>query len=147
MAIHLLFHGAAILLAIGTLAHTLGGMLWTARKGVAAPEADRVLAEMRAVHFQWRGADATWFGFWMGNGLGVSALLAVTVLVLWTLGWTEPSGARPLLPLAWGCTAGLVAMTAVGVRYFATRVGAVFGLVAALSGAGSVLLTLAACSR
>lgn len=143
MATLVLFRAAAVLLALGTLAHTFGGMLGTARNGVqAGPEADRVFAEMKAVRFEWRGGDCSWFGFWMGNGLGLGALLVLPVSTLWLLGAAEPGGAGPLLQLAVIVTAVVGILAALGVRYFAPRVGAVFGLVAALSGAGTVLLAL-----
>jgi hypothetical protein len=145
MATLILFRAAAVLLALGTLGHTLGGMLGTARKGPeAGAEADRVLAEMKGVRFQWRGGDCTWFGFWMGNGLGVSALLVLAVSTLWILGSAVPGQAGPLLSLASIVTAVLGILAALGVRYFAPRVGAVFGLVAALSLAGTVLLAIGA---
>lgn len=145
MATLILFRAAAVLLALGTLGHTLGGMLGIARKGPeAGPEADRVLAEMKGVHFQWRGGDCTWFGFWMGNGLGVGALLVLPVSILWILGATAPGSAGPLLPLASIVTAVLGILAALGVRYFAPRVGAVFGLVALFSLAGTALLAFGA---
>jgi hypothetical protein len=138
----ILYRAAAVLLALGAIGHTLGGMLGTARKGAqAGPEADRVLADMKTVRFAWNGAQCTWHGFWMGNGLGVSALLLPVVVALWTLGATAPGDAGPWLVLAWTLTLSLVLLTVLGVRYFAVRVGAVFGLVAALSAAGAFLLT------
>jgi hypothetical protein len=143
MTTAILYRSAAILLALGTLGHTLGGMLGIARKGPqGGAEGDRVFADMKAVRFDWRGASCTWFGFWMGNGLGVSALLLPVIVALWTLGGAAPGAAGPLLPIAWAVTASLVLLAAIGVRYFAVRVGAVFGLVAALSAAGAVLLAV-----
>jgi hypothetical protein len=139
MTTMILYRTAACILALGTLAHTLGGMLRMARKGPGG-DGDRVLAEMKAVRFDWRGADCTWYGFWMGNGLGVSALLLPAIVTLWTLGNTAAGAAGPLLPLAWTVTGCLALLTVTGVKYFAIPVGVVFGLVAALSGAGAVLL-------
>lgn len=145
MATLILFRAAAVLLALGTLGHTLGGMFGIARDGPeAGPEADRVLAEMKNVRFRWRGGDCTWFGWWMGNGLGVGALLVLPVSILWILGGAVPRAAGPLLPLASVVTAVLGILAALGVRYFAPRVGAVFGLVAVLSLAGTVLLSMRA---
>jgi hypothetical protein len=141
MTITILYRAAAILLALGTLGHTFGGMLAMARKGPqSGAEAERVLADMKAVRFSWRGADCTWFGFWMGNGLGVSALLLPAIVALWTLGGAAPGAAGPLLPIAWTVTGCLVLLAVLGVKYFAVPVGAVFGVVAALSGAGAALL-------
>src|SRR3954470_10160461 len=66
------------------------------------PASDVVFGAMKSTHFQFNGADCTWYGFWFGFGLTVSAflvLVAVTALVLdrvtreaWpqvqTLAWT-----------------------------------------------------------
>jgi hypothetical protein len=141
MTTTILYRTAAVLLALGTLGHTFGGMLATARKGrQAGEEADRVFIEMKAVRFHWRGADCTWYGFWMGNGLGVSALLLPVIVALWTLSGTAAAAAGPLLPLAFTIAGCLVLLAVIGLRYFAVQVGAVFGVVAALSAAGAVLL-------
>jgi hypothetical protein len=143
MTTTILYRSAAVLLALGTLGHTLGGMFGIARKGPqGGAEADRVFADMKAVRFDWRGASCTWFGFWMGNGLGVSALLLPVVVALWTLGGTPAGAAGPLLTIAWSVTAALALLAVIGVKYFAVRVGAVFGLVAALSAAGALLLAV-----
>lgn len=143
MATTILYRAAAVLLALGTLGHTFGGMLGTARKGrQAGSEADRVFADMKAVRFDWRGSECTWYGFWMGNGLGVSALLLPVIVALWTLGGVARGSAAPLLPLAFTATLCLVLLAAIGIRYFGVKVGTVFGLVAALSGAGAVLLAV-----
>ena len=137
----ILYRSAAILLALGTLGHTLGGMLGVARKGPqSGPEADRVLADMKAVRFDWRGANCSWYGFWMGNGLGVSALLIPVIVGLWMLGGATPGAAGQWLPLAWSLSLCLALLAVIGVKYFAVRVGAVFGVVAGLSAAGAVLL-------
>lgn len=59
-----LYRVAAGLLFLGTLAHTLGGMLKMSKAGPGAgPEADQVLSSMKSVNFYWRGAYCTWFKF------------------------------------------------------------------------------------
>lgn len=139
----ILYRAAAVLLALGTLGHTLGGMLGVARKGPqSGAEADRLFAEMKVTRFDWRGADCAWYGFWMGNGLGVSALLLPVIVALWSLGGTAAGAAGPLLPLAWTVTGSLALLAVIGVKCFAVRVGAVLGVVALLSGAGAVLLAV-----
>jgi hypothetical protein len=139
MTYPILYRIAACLLGFGALGHTLGGMLRTARRGPeAGPEADRVMAEMRAVRFTWRGADSSWFDWWMGNGLGVSALLLLPIVVLWVLGG-DPAG-RPLPPaIAWTTCASIGLLAAAGFRWFGARIGAAFALVALLAVAATVL--------
>jgi hypothetical protein len=97
-----LYHISAYLLILGTLGHTFGGMVGTLRKGrQSGVEADEVFAKMKSVHFKWNGADCTWFGFWLGNGLSVSALLLLAITVLWVLGGLPPYRSDPAV-LGWG---------------------------------------------
>jgi hypothetical protein len=138
-----LYRITALLLAIGFLGHTLGGMIGTARRGPGAgADADAVLASMRSVHFRWRNADCTWYAFWMGNGLSASALLLLGVAVLWFLGGAAPGERYALLPLAWAAFASLTLLAIVCVKYFPARIAAVFGLIALLSGAAALSWTM-----
>ncbi len=140
MSAFLLYRIAAGLLTLGFLGHTLGGMIGTAKKGPGAgPEADQVLASMKAVHFNWRGADCTWYDFWMGNGLGVSALIILAIAVLWVLGDAGSAGVQALKPIAWAAFASLSVLAAVGFIYFPVRIGVVFALIALLTGVANVI--------
>jgi hypothetical protein len=138
-----LFRISAYILMVGFLGHTLGGMLATAKRGVGAgAAADEVLARMKSVGFEWRGGKCTWFGFWMGNGLGVSALLIPVIVGLYTLGGLTADQIETLLPMAWAITISLAALSGLGFKYFAPRVGIVFGLIAILTGIATVQATL-----
>jgi hypothetical protein len=139
-----LYRVSAILLGLSTLGHTLGGMLGTARKGPqAGPEADQVFSSMKSVRFRWNGADSSWYGFWMGNGLSVTALLVLAVAVLWILGGLSPDAAQSMLPLAWAAFASLSLLGVVALRYFGAMVGGGFVLIAVLSGIAAVRSTFA----
>jgi hypothetical protein len=130
---------SACLLVIATLGHTFGGMLGTARRGSqAGPEADAVFTSMKATHFKWQGADCTWFNFWMGNGLGVSALLVLAVVVLWVLGGLAPGERAAMRPVAWAVFGSLALLAIFGFRYFTPMIGAVFGVIAMLTGIAAV---------
>jgi|SRR5579883_530333 len=132
-----LYRIGAVLLAMGTLGHTIGGMLITGQRGPGAgPEADGVMARMRAVHFAWRGADSTWFDWWMGNGLGVSSLLLLAIAVLWSLGARDR---RPPVAIAWAAFVSIGLLSVCGYRYFGGRIGSVFGLIALLTGIATAL--------
>lgn len=140
MSAFILYRIAAALLALGFLGHTLGGMIGTAKKGPGAgPEADQVLASMKAVHFKWRGADCTWYDFWMGNGLGVSALIILAIAVLWVLGGAGSAGIQALKSIAWAAFVSLGLLAAVGFVYFPVRIGVVFALIALLTGIANIL--------
>ena len=135
MSYLILYRISAGLLALGCLGHTLGGMLRTSRRGPqAGPQADEVLAAMKSVHFNWRGADSTWYAFWMGNGLGVSALLLIA------------THQQVTLPIAWATFVSLASLAALGFKYFPARIGAVFAVIALLTGIGAALSTAAVLS-
>jgi hypothetical protein len=138
-----LYRISACLLILGTLGHTFGGMVGTLRKGrQSGVEEDEVFAKMKSVHFTWRGADCTWFGFWLGNGLAVSALLLLAITVLWVLGGLAPNQLAAVLPIAWAAFVCLVLLSVLGLKYFATRVGVGFGVIAALTGVAAVLSSI-----
>lgn len=143
MLISTFYRLAAVLLLLGALGHTFGGMLAQARGGQsgAPAAADAVFAQMKSVHFTWQGADTTWYNFWMGNGLGVSALLLLAIVVLWTLGGLARGERRAALPIAWTAVVSLILVMACGFLFFSPFVGSVFGAVALLAGIGTVLST------
>jgi hypothetical protein len=136
MSASLLYHISAGLLLLGSLGHTLGGMMRTALRGPGAgPEAEKVLDQMKAVRFSWRGTDGnTWYKFWLGNGLSVSALLILALTVLWTLGNASPAQVPALLPIAVAAFLSMLLLTVVGFRYFGPRIGGAFALVAVTTG-------------
>jgi hypothetical protein len=143
MDYHLLYKIAGYLLCLGFLGHTFGGMLGTAKKGVGAgPEADEVLAKMKSVGFVWRGGKCTWYGFWLGNGLGVSALILPLIMTLLTLGGLEREQIAPFIGVAWFSFLSLALLTLLGFKYFVSRIGIVFGLIAVLVGIANYLVTV-----
>jgi hypothetical protein len=136
----MLFRISAGLLLLAALGHTFGGMLGTARRGArAGAEADQVFAQMKSVRFRWQGADTTWFNFWLGNGLCVSALMLPAIVALWTLGGLDPSLVKATLPLAWAVVAGLAVTSVLGFKYFGPRAGVGFGVIAVLTAIAIVM--------
>lgn len=134
-----LFRIACYLLTLGLLGHTLGGMLGMAKRGPGAgPAADDVLAKMKSVEFNWRGGKCTWFGFWMGNGLGVSALIVPVIAVLYTLGGMSAEQFQSVAAIAWATFFALAVLSVIGFKYFVPRIGIVFGLIAVLTGIATV---------
>lgn len=145
MSYALLYRLAAALASLGLLGHTLGGMLGTAKRGVGHPEGDALLAQMRATVFSWRGADGnTWYKWWMGNGLGVSALMLPAIALMLGLAGLDHEAIQPLLPVAWALFGAFAALGVLGFRYFVARIGVVFALIAALLGAANILAGLPA---
>src|SRR5437879_13261415 len=96
----MLYHICAGLLLLAALGHTLGGMLGTARRGPkAGPEAEHVFSLMKSVHFKWQGTDTTWFDFWLGNGMCVSAVMVNQIIGIWVLGSVGFTEIRHMLTL------------------------------------------------
>lgn len=132
----MLYRICAVLLLLATLGHTFGGMLGTARRGPrAGPDADRVLADMKSVHFKWQGTDTTWYGFWLGLGLCVTAAWIVPIVALWLLGGLDPMQAHsaPARTIAWTICASMTLTSGLGFKYFGPSPGVGFGLVAVMT--------------
>jgi len=131
----MLYRICAGLLLLAAVGHTLGGMLGTARRGPkAGPEAEHVFSLMKSVHFKWQGADTTWFRFWLGNGLCVSAAFLVPIVVLWVLGGLDATQRHVALPIAWATFVSVALTSLLGFRYFGPRAGVGFGVIAILTG-------------
>ena len=136
----ILYRISAGLLLLAALGHTFGGMLGTARRGPrAGAEADQVLAAMKSVHFRWQGADSTWFRFWLGNGLCVSALFVPAIVALWVLGGLDRTQHHAILPIAWAVCAGLALLALLGFKYFGPRAGVGFSVIAILNAVAIIL--------
>lgn len=138
----MLYRICAALLLLAAVGHTFGGMLGTARRGPrAGPEADRVLADMKSVHFTWSGTDTTWYGFWLGLGLCVTAAWLVPIVALWVMGGFDPLilQATPIRVIAWTICASMALTSWLGFKYFGSRPGVGFGLVAVLTAVANVL--------
>lgn len=76
------FRAASVLLAIFCIMHTAGGML--AQKSLG-PASDGVFEAMKRVHFEFNGADCTWYGFWFGFGLTATLFLLLSSVIAWEL--------------------------------------------------------------
>jgi hypothetical protein len=109
------FRIAAYLLAVLFLGHTGGGML--AQKSLG-PASDAVFATMKAVHFSFNGADATWYGFWFGFGLTVSAYVLFSVIVAWQLDKIGPDRWSSVSTIAWVFAATQFANAILSWKYF-----------------------------
>lgn len=109
------FRIAAYLLAVLFLGHTGGGML--AQKSLG-PASDVVFAAMKAVHFNFNGADASWYGFWFGFGLTVSVYVLFSVVVAWQLDKVAPDRWSSVSTIAWMFAATQLANAVLSWKYF-----------------------------
>ncbi|HYQ45056.1 MAG TPA: hypothetical protein VER11_23880 [Polyangiaceae bacterium] len=122
------FRSASVLLFVFCLMHTGGGML--AQKGLG-PASDAVFEAMKSVHFEFNGADCTWYGFWFGFGLTTSIFLLLSSFVAWEFE-RIPSELWPRLQfIAWAFVVSHVANTVLAWKYFFAGPG-VFGIIISL---------------
>ncbi len=106
---------------------------------MAGPEADRVFDAMKSVHFRWQSADTTWFKFWLGNGLCVSALFVPAIVALWVLGGLDSLQRHALLPVEWAVFASIALVALLGFKYFGPRAGVGFSVIAILTAVAIVV--------
>ncbi len=122
------FRIASVLLILFCAAHTVGGMIVQRSRGA---EADKVLAQMKNVHFDFNGADATYYGFWFGFGLTASIFLLLSAIISWRLASVDPKDWPVVSWIAWALILSQVANTYLSFRYFFAGPG-IFGTVVSL---------------
>ncbi|HKO52066.1 MAG TPA: hypothetical protein VJV79_30360 [Polyangiaceae bacterium] len=123
-----LFRCASVLLALLCVMHTIGGMI--AQKSLGAAS-DVVFEQMKGVHFDFNGADCTWYGFWFGFGLTVSAFLLLSAIIAWELERVDLALWPQLRYVAWALVASHAFNTLISWRYFFAGPG-IFGVVITL---------------
>jgi hypothetical protein len=109
------FRIAAYLTLLFCAGHTVGGMLGQKSLG---PASDTVFAAMKATHFQFNGADCTWYGFWYGFGLTVSAFLLLGAVTALVLDRVTPEAWPQVRVLAWALIAAMAFNAVMAWRYF-----------------------------
>ncbi|HEX2669456.1 MAG TPA: hypothetical protein VHM25_01225 [Polyangiaceae bacterium] len=129
------FRSASVLLFIFCLMHTGGGML--AQKSLGAAS-DTVFEAMKRTHFDFNGADCTWYGFWFGFGMTVSVFLLLVAVSALTLDRVTPETWPQVRPLAWALIAAMVANGIVAWRYFFAGPTIFSGLIVLLLIAGTM---------
>ena len=95
-------------------AHT-AGILNPARQG---PEEDALLDHMRSYHFQIMGATRTYWEFFFGFGLFLTAALVVVSLLSWKMGAVSDKDPGLALQLGWPLLCGQVAFAVLSWKYF-----------------------------
>jgi hypothetical protein len=126
---------ATYLLLLFFLGHTGGGMLGQKSMG---PASDAVFESMKAVHFDFNGADSTWYGFWFGFGIFASVFLLFSAVLSWQLDKLSKATSRELAVVAWSFAASHVACALLSWKYFFAGPGTIGTLVALLLGVGAL---------
>jgi hypothetical protein len=109
------FRLATYLLVLFCAGHTGGGML--AQKSLG-PGADAVFDAMKSVHFVFNGADCTWYGFWFGFGIMVSASIVFSAVVAWQLDKVPRERWDDVSTIAWALAATQLAGALLSFKYF-----------------------------
>jgi len=110
-----LFRIAAYLTLLFCAGHTAGGML--AQKSLG-PAADVVFGAMKTTHFEFNGADCTWYGFWFGFGLTVSAFLLLVAVTALVLDRVMPDAWPQVRVIAWALVVAMAFNGVMAWRYF-----------------------------
>ncbi len=126
-----LYRISTYLLIIFAVTHTFGGLL---SKKSLGPEADAVLASMKEVHFNFMGADSTYYGFYFGFGLVTTLFLLFSAVVTWYLGGLRPEERVSLSPISWALFVSYVLMAVLSWVYFFAGPGVTSTIVAVLLG-------------
>jgi hypothetical protein len=132
--VKLAFRIAAVLLLLFCAAHTLGGML---SHGSLGAEADAVLAQMKAVHFDFNGSNVSFWGFWFGFGMMLSVFLLFSAVAAWVLGSISPAQWSAVAPIAWALVVAHLFIAGLSWVYFFAAPAVFSGLAAGLMAFGS----------
>jgi hypothetical protein len=109
------FRLASGLLVLYALGHTMGAVVAVPSFGIAS---DTVVALMQSVHVRSQGADCTWYGFYRGFGVMVTAFFLLSAVLAWHLGGLTLRAQRDLAPVAWTLFASHLAGAVVTWVYF-----------------------------
>ena len=102
---------AAVLLVLFEVGHT-SGFPWSDPKwGVD-------LGSMRSTHFYVMGFSRTYWDFYVGFGLFVSAFLLLAVVLAWQLGGLPPESLARIRGTAWTFALCFAAITVLAWKYF-----------------------------
>jgi hypothetical protein len=122
------FRTSSVLLFVFCVLHTAGGMISQKSLG---PASDAVFESMKRVHFDFNGADCTWYGFWFGFGITASIFLLLSSIVAWQLD-RVPAELWPYLQvISWAFVVAHAGNTIISWKYFFTGPG-VFGILITL---------------
>lgn len=105
---------ASVLLVVQAVLHTIGGVFGAPPPGAGAT----AMLAMRANHFMMMGMDRSYYWFYIGFGLAITASLLVEAALFWMLsGMVRRTGAL-LRPILWLYALGYVAMTVLAAVFF-----------------------------
>lgn len=114
MNVQRLYRISAVLLILFALGHTVGFLKFKP----PTPEGMAVRDAMANVHFQVRGRDYSYGGFYVGFGLFNSVFLLYAGFLAWRLGELDARNPLAAAALGWGLCAVMLASLALCWMYF-----------------------------
>jgi len=121
-----------VLFAVG---HTLGF-----RQADPSWHADALVQSMQSMHFNVSGAERTYWDFFVGFGLFVSALMLFAAIIAWQLGSLPSETLAAMRVSAWGFVVCFAVIGYLSWRYFFI-IPVVFSVVIFLCLAGAAWLS------
>jgi len=134
MSSSLFYRIAAVLLVLFAIGHTLG---FRQTKGMTG--ADSVVSLMKSVHFMVQGFPRSYYGFFVGFGLFVTAFLLFAAVLSWQLGGVSQDVLAQLPWATWGLAVCFLAITILSWTYFFLAPGIFSILITACLAAGAIL--------
>jgi len=113
MNARLLYRASSIFILLFALGHTLGFRKFDPAWGI-----DSLTAATRSTHFNVQGFSRTFYDFYSGFGLFVTAFLLLAAVLAWQLGDSPPASRRSLRPTAWALVLAFTASATLGAVYF-----------------------------
>jgi len=113
MRASMFYRTAAVLLLLLDAGHT-SGCPWS------DPNWGVDLVSMRSTHFSIMGFSRTYWDFYVGFGLFISAFLLLAVVLAWQLGSLPPESLALMRPTSWAFALCFVAITVLSWKYLFT---------------------------
>jgi len=113
MKVSLLYRIASVLLLLFAAGHTIGFRQIDPTWGV-----DSLVDSMKSMHFNANGSNRTYWEFFVGFGLLVTAWMVFAAIVAWQLGSLPAETLAKMRVVAWGFVICVAIVTWLSWRYF-----------------------------
>jgi hypothetical protein len=113
MKASLLYRIASILLVLFAIGHTVGFLQVDPAWGV-----DSLVQSMKSIHFNINGSERTYWDFFVGFGLFVTALMLLASLIAWQFGSLPPQTLAAMRLSAWAFVGCFGVVAYLSWRYF-----------------------------
>jgi hypothetical protein len=113
MKASLLYRISSILLVLFAIGHTFGFLQIDPTWGV-----DSLVQSMKTIHFNISGAERTYWDFFVGFGLFVTALMLLASLIAWQFGSLPPETLGAMRLGAWALAGCFAVVAYLSWRYF-----------------------------